>query len=246
HSEKGGQVFRVATQVADWLAQGGDLMTSVRPLAYVAEDAVVLYPRVSGAPFYERLLRPDRGVARWLRRAGAALRALHHLPPAAAGPLRILDFAAEIREIERETAHVPALLPPVGATIRALLDRAQELHARLPQEPPTFTHRDFKCEHLLVAPRSLTLIDFDRCAYAQEGLEEAQAQFLGGYVPDKERLVRARLYEAVELAHMTVLRARLFERHAAGRIEGLIGRAQTVVGRLQLTLGAPGSVVNRE
>jgi len=267
HSEKGGQVFRVATQVADWLAQGGDLMTTVRPLAYVAEDAVVLYPRVSGAPFYERLLRPDRGVARWLRRAGAALRALHHLPPAAAGPLRILDFAAEIREIERETAHVPALLPPVGATIRALLDRAQELHARLPQEPPTFTHRDFKCEHLLVAPRSLTLIDFDRCAFAdpafdlgklladlhwwftaydQEGLEEAQAQFLGGYVPDKERLVRARLYEAVELAHMTVLRARLFERHAAGRIEGLIGRAQTVVGRLQLTLGAPGSVVNRE
>ena len=186
---------------------------------------------------------------------------------AAAGPLRILDFAAEIREIERETAHVPPLLPAVGAAIRALLDRAQELHARLPQEPPTFTHRDFKCEHLLLAPRSLTLIDFDRCAFAdpafdlgklladlhwwftaydQEGLEEAQAQFLGGYVPDKERLVRSRLYEAVELAHMTVLRARLFERHAAGRIEGLIGRAQSVVSRLQLTLGAPGPVVNRE
>src|SRR5439155_323622 len=119
HSEKGGQVFRVATQVADWLAQGGDLMTSVRPLAYVAEDAVVLYPRVSGAPFYERLRRPGQGVARWLRRAGAALRALHNLPPAAAGPLRIPDFAAEIRGIERETAHARALLPRVGAAVGA-------------------------------------------------------------------------------------------------------------------------------
>jgi aminoglycoside phosphotransferase (APT) family kinase protein len=265
HSEKGGQVFRAATQAADWLAQHGQPVTPVRPLAYVAEDLAVLYPRVSGAPLSERLRRPGRGAGRWLGRVGAALQALHRLPPAAAGPLRTLDFAAELREIEREVAHVAALLPGVGTAIRAGLDRARDLHARLPQEPPTFAHRDFKCEHLLAAPDSLTLIDFDRCAFAdpafdlgklladlrwwfstwdQAGLEQAQAQFLAGYAPGTDRLIRARLWEAVELVHMTVLRARLFERHAASRTERLIGRAGALVRKLEVTLGASGSGVS--
>ena len=263
HSEKGARVFRVATQVAEWLAEHGEDVTSVRPLAYVAEDAVVLYPRVFGAPLSERLRRPGRGVARRLERAGAALHALHHLPQAVAGPLKVVDFAAEIREVKRDIAHVPALLPSVGAVIGEFLDRALELHQGLPQEPPTFTHRDFKCEHLLVTPGGLTLIDLDICAltdpafdvgkfladlqwwfaaYDQEGLEQAQERFLVGYAPGapEERLVRARLYEAVELVKMTVLRARLFEHHAACRTERLIGRAQAVMNNLQLTLGLPG------
>ncbi len=269
HNEKGARVFRVATQVAEWLAEYGRGVTSVRPLAYLAEDAAVLYPRVLGTPLSERLRRPGQGVARRLELAGAALHALHRLPQAVAGPLKVLDFAAEIREVERDIAHVAALLPSVSAVIRELLDRAQELHQGLPQEPPTFTHRDFKCEHLLVTPSGLTLIDFDICAltdpafdvgkfladlqwwfaaYGQEGLEQAQEQFLAGYAPGapEERLVRARLYEAVELVKMTVLRARLFEHHAACRTERLIGRAQAVMNNVQLTLGLPGPLVNRK
>jgi len=269
HSEKGERVFRVATQVAEWLAEHGEGVMPVRPLAYVAEDVVVLSPQVFGAPLSERLHRPGQGVTRCLASAGAALHALHHLPQAVAGPLPRYDFAAEIREVERDSAHVPALLPSVGAAIRAILDRAQELHERLPQEPPTFTHRDFKCEHLLVAPGGLAVIDFDRCAladpafdvgkfladlqwwftaYDQDGLEQAQEQFIAGYAPGEpaERLVRARLYEAVELVQMTVLRARLFEQHAACRTERLIGRAQAVMNNLQLILGLPGPVVNQE
>src|SRR5438132_1571120 len=221
------------------------------------------------APRAARLRAPRQAVTRALARAGAALHALHHLPQAVAGPLPRYDFAAEIREVERDSAHVPALLPSVGAAIRAILDRAQELHERLPQEPPTFTHRDFKCEHLLVTPGGLTLIDFDRCAladpafdvgkfladlqwwftaYGQDGLEQAQEQFITGYAPGEpaERLLRARLYEAVELVQMTVLRARLFEQDAVCRTERLIGRAQAVINNLQRALGLPGPVVNRK
>ena len=121
----------------------------------------------------------------------------------------------------------------------------------------------------MVAPGSLALIDFDRCAladpafdvgkfladlqwwftaYDQDGLEQAQEQFIAGYAHGEpaERLVRARLYEAVELVQMTVLRARLFEQHAACRTERLIGRAQAVMNNLQLILGLPGPVVNQE
>ena len=269
HSEKGERVFRVATQAAEWLAEHGESVTSVRPLAYVTEDVVVLSPQVFGAPLSERLHRPGQDVAWCLGRAGAALHALHHLPQAVAGPLQRYDFAAEIREVERDIAHVPALLPSEGAAIGELLDRARELHERLPQEPPTFTHRDFKCEHLLVTPGGLTLIDFDRCALAdpafdvgkfladlqwlftahrQDGLEQAQEQFIAGYAPGEppERLLRARLYEAVELVQMTVLRARLFEQDAACRTERLIGRAQAVMNKLQHALGLPRPVVNRK
>jgi len=268
-SEKGVRVFRVATQVAEWLAEHGEGVTSVRPLAYVAEDGIILYPRVSGAPLSEHLRRPRRGVGRCLARAGAALHALHHLPEAVAGPLQVHEFAAEIREVERDIAHVTALFPSAGAAIGELLDRARELYEWLPQEPPTFTHRDFKCEHLLVAPGRLTLIDFDICAFAdpafdvgkfladlqwwfaaygQEGLEQVQEQFLAGDSPGapEERLIRARLYEAVELVKMTVLRARLFEHHSADRTERLIGRAQAVMNNLQLALGLPGPLISRK
>ncbi len=260
-SEKGGRLFRVATQVAEWLAEHGEGVTSVRPLTYVAEDAVVLYPRVFGAPLSERLRRCGQGVVRCLERAGAALHALHHLPQVVADPLQPHDFAAEVSEIVRECAHIPLLLPSVGAAIDALLDRARELHERLPQEPPTFTHGDFKSEHVWVSRGRLTLIDLDTChsadpaldvgkfladlqlwhiTYDQPGLEQAQERFLAGYAPGApgERLVRARLYEAVELVKLT-RRVPLSDHDWAPRTARLIRRAQTVLNDLELTVGLP-------
>ena len=153
------------------------------------------------------------------------------------------------------------LLPSVGAAIDALLDRAQELHERLPQEPPTFTHRDFKSAHVWITPGGPTLIDFDSsdladpaqdvgnfladlqlryAGYNQPGLQHAQERFLAGYAPGapEERLMRARLYEAVELVKMT-RHLRPFNRDWASRTEQLIRRAQAVLSDLELTLGLP-------
>src|SRR3989441_240177 len=259
--EEGARAFGVARHVADWLAEHGEGVTSVRPLAYVAEDGVVLYPELSGAPLSEHLRRPSQGVARFLERAGAALHALHHLPHAVAGWLQPHDFAAEVSKKARHTDHIRMLLPSVGAAIDALLDRAREVHERLPQEPPTFTHRDFKSTHVWITPGGQTLIDFDSsdladpaqdvgnfladlqlryAAHNQPGLEHAQERFLAGYAPSapEERLVRARLYEAVELVKMT-RHLRPFNRDWASRTEQLIRRAQAVLNDLELTLGLP-------
>ena len=260
--EDGARAFRVAGRAADWLAEHGEGVTAVRPLAYVAEDAVVLYPRVVGAPLSERLQRPGAGVAECLERAGAALHALHHLPPAVAGPLKLHDFAAEVSEIAREASdHIPALLPSVGPAIEGLLARAGELHERLSQEPPTFTHGDFKSEHIWAGPGGFTLIDFDGCrladpaydvgkfladlqlwftAYDQEGLEQVQEHFLAGYAPraPQERLLRARLYEAVQLVKIA-RRVPLFDRDWAALTKQVIRRAQAVMNDLELTLGLP-------
>src|SRR5437870_1857706 len=260
--EEGARVFRVATQVGKWLAQHGQGVTSVRPLANVAEDGVVLYPGLSGVPLSDQLRRPGQGVARCLQRTGAALHALHHLPPTVAGPLHLHDFAAEVSKIARASDHISVLLPSVGAVIGALLDRARELHDRLPQEPPTFTHGDFKSDHVWAVPGGLTLIDFDsseladpaldigkflahlqlsHLTYDQPGLEQAQKRFLVGYAPDapQERLVRARLYEAVELVKITARRVRLFDHDWESRTEQVIRRAQAVLNDLELTLGLP-------
>jgi len=259
--EEGAWAFRVARHVADWLAEHGKGVTAMRPLAYVAEDRVVLYPELSGAPLSEHLRHPSQGVAQCLERAGAALHALHHPPEAVVGPLQPHDFAAEVSKKARHSDHIRMLLPSVGAAIDALLDRAQELHERLPQEPPTFTHRDFKSAHVWITPGGPTLIDFDSsdladpaqdvgnfladlqlryAGYNQPGLQHAQERFLAGYAPGapEERLMRARLYEAVELVKMT-RHLRPFNRDWASRTEQLIRRAQAVLSDLELTLGLP-------
>ena len=268
HSDKGARVFRLASQVANWLDSHGQGVGSVQPLAHLVEDGVVLYPRVLGTPLSKLLRRVGRGVAWRLERAGAALHVLHRLPHELVGPLKVVDFAGQMSEVERDTAHVPALIPSVGMEIAELLDRARELHQTLPQEPPTFTQRDFKCEHLLVNPGGLTLLDLDICALTdpafdigkfladlrwwfvtreQAGLEQLQQRFLAGYAPGapQGRLLRARLHEAIELIKMTILRARLLEPHGESLIEHLIGRAQTVMNNLETTLGLSSKVENR-
>jgi len=262
--EDGAHVFHRATQAREWLAQHGEGVTSVQPLAYVAEDGVVLYPGLSGSPLSEHLRSPNRRVGQCFERVGAALHALHHLHQEAAGPLQLHDFAAEVSEIARASEHIPVLLPSVGAMIDALLDRARELHQWLPHEPPTFTHGDFKSDHVWVTPGGPTLIDFDsshladpaldvgkfladlqlwHLTYEQPGLEQAQERFLVGYAPGAptERLVRARLYETVELVKITARRVRLFDDDWASRTQQLIHRAQAVMNDLERRLGLPGT-----
>src|SRR5207302_603464 len=74
----------------------------------------------------------------------------------------------------------------------------------------------------------------------QAGLEKPE-NFLAGYasgVP-KERLMRARLYEATGLIKCAVRRVQLFEHDWASRVAGLVERSQVALNDLQLSLGMP-------
>src|SRR5207245_8306342 len=127
------------------------------------------------------------------------------------------------------------LLPSVHTPSSAPTARPQALHARLPAEPPLFTHGDFKSEHVWATPGGPTLIDFDTCrlgdpaldvgkflahlrlwhlAHDQAGLTRVQERFLAGYAPGapEARLLRARLWEAVELVKITARRVPRFDR----------------------------------
>jgi len=258
----GARVFHVARQAAEWLAQQVGFAAAARALAYVAKDRVVLYPGLCGVPLSKALWRRAHSTAHWLERAGTALCALHLLPPAVAGPLPTHDFEAEVGQTARAGAHIQVLLPPAGAAIDALLERARALHGRLPQEPSTFTHGDFKPEHVWRGPSGLTLLDFDssQCGdpaldigkflahlqlwhvlNEQAGLERAQERFLAGYAGRMAdgRLLRARLYQAVELVKITARRVHLFDSHWLSHTERLITCADRVINDLESMFDRP-------
>ena len=247
--EDGARAQRIAMQLGDWLTIWGSSVSAVRPLAYTAADASVLYPDVAGVPLSEHLRRSTCAMAGWLEQAATALQVLHRAPPTLTGELTPHDLTAEIKAIARASEHVHALLPHVGATIDALLHRVYDAYARLPAESPACVHGDFKADHLWVTPTGLTLIDFDTCRLADPALdvgkfladlcwwydtlhrsdvEQAQAHFLEAYargVP-RARLLRARLYEVIVLIKITVRRVPLFDRDWISRTERLIGRAE--------------------
>jgi len=106
-----------------------------------------------------------------------------------------------------------------------------------------------------------TLIDFDTCHLAdpaldvgkflahlqlwhvthdQPGLEQAQERFLLGYAPGAPdgRLLRARLYEAVELVKIA-RRVPLFDHDWVSLTKQAIRRAHAVMNDLERILGLP-------
>jgi aminoglycoside phosphotransferase (APT) family kinase protein len=137
------------------------------------------------------------------------------------------------------------------------VDRAEENYSRLPQEKPTFTHADFKSDHLLTTPQGLTLIDFDTCTLTDpaldlgkfladlewwftsrgiSGVEEAQAELLKGYSAGKQsdqtiqkRLERAKLFHVLILVKIVARRVPIYKKEWASRTERLIKRAGEVL-----------------
>jgi hypothetical protein len=255
NSDKGARTFKVATRISEWLTEQNNGISAVRPLAYIAAEGLVLYPRVVGTPLSELLRKPGSATDAQLRAAGAAIRALHQTPESLI-ELQPHSFAKELKGIISASDHVRPLLPATNSIIASLIERARVLHDQLPQEPPSFAYGDFKADHLWITPAGMTLIDFDTCylsdpaidlgkfladlqwwydGYDLANVEAAQEQFLAGYgATTPDRLARARLYEALVLTKTTVRRVKLFDRDWAARTERLIGRASAVLDRLAL------------
>jgi hypothetical protein len=238
----------IIQQAADWLAGATTGLRALRPLTYVAADQVMLYPWTAGEPLSQQLGKANRNVAAPLHQTGLALRTLHELPTSSLAGLPTHDFASEIKQIVRTCEQIQLLLPRVGATIHALLERAQAHYDRLPQEAPTFVHGDYKADHVLVTPDHLTLIDFDSCALADPAydigkfladlawwhadgscvaLTEAQGSFLAGYglKPAHPRLRRALLWAVLIGIKIAAHRIPLFQADWAARTTAMIEQA---------------------
>lgn len=257
------RAWRVAVGVADRLAGAAAPLRAARPLVALADDAVVLYPRVVGTPLSRQLARQHAQAGQHLRVIGGGLRQLHGDPGALAADLERRSFATEVKKVASACEHIHTLLPECGRRIAAMLDRAHELHGELAQEPATFVYGDLKADHAWVTRGGLVLIDFDTCYVADpaldagkfladlqwwhdrhgpSGLVEAQTHFLDAYRAPAERLLRARIYEALILLKITAHRVRLFERDWPQRTARLIDRAEAVLGRAERQIRRPARV----
>jgi hypothetical protein len=254
------QAFRVARRVADWLERTGEPVGAARPLAHLPILDVLLYPFVPGRQLAAGLGRGDGAVlAERLVRAGMILRALHDAPAELAEGLPTSSFDDAAKEVHKAAGHIRFLLPATGASLEEVLGRAGKLHARLPAEADVFTHADYKADHLLAMPGRLTVIDFDTCALADPALDlgklvadlrfwafkgravdpdAARARLLDGYGPaDGPRLLRARLYEALVLAKLTVRRVSVADPDFAGRTAALFDRCGGLLDDLEREVG---------
>jgi hypothetical protein len=259
NSNKGARAFHVASTVAEWLDEQQANIGAVRPLTYIPAEGVALYPCVTGTPLSYLLRDGGSASVGWLRQAGAALAALHRTPESLV-ELQPHSFAKEVKSIASASEHIHTLLPATGDRITDLLERAQALYERLPQEPPAFAYGDFKADHLwLREDGGLTLIDFDTCyhfdqaidlgkfladihwwfdGYGLDGVPEAQEQFLAGYGPlTTERLLNARLYEALVLTKTTARRVKLFDSDWAERTTRLIATVDRLLQELEQPVG---------
>jgi Ser/Thr protein kinase RdoA (MazF antagonist) len=260
----GARACHVGTAMAQLLSQPSQLDGgALRAPSYLPDDEVVLWPAVAGAPLSWWLRRNRQGAADRLQEAGALLRAVHDAPRESAPAVAKASDALEdeLVTIGRTSAHIAALLPPVSARLADLLAYGRDRLARLPGEPPTLVHGDFKADHVLAGPRGLTLIDFDRCAWSDPALDLAKfladlrwwsllsggpdsadmwgVRFLQGYGPcPAERLSRARLLEPLLLLRLAARRPRLHDPRWSALTSALVGSAERLAAQPAVLEGA--------
>jgi thiamine kinase-like enzyme len=257
------RAFGVASRVVDWVEFNNMGLQGNRPEAISEKDAVIFYPHAPGIPLSRQLHRSRRWLAQQLHIIGKGLAILHNGPEALQSDLKQNDFSKEAKVVKRANEHIQILLPDTYQKILEVIDRAEERYTGLPQEQPTFTHADFKSDHLLTTPQGLTLIDFDTCTLTDpaldlgkfladlewwftlrgiSGVEEAQAELLKGYSTGKEfdqtvydRLQRAKLFHVLILVKIVARRVPIYKKEWASRTEKLIKRAAKVLDKAVAT-----------
>jgi hypothetical protein len=251
------KAFGIANRVVDWLDANPQGLQGVRPRAMSPEDGVIFYPHAPGIPLSHQLNRSPRWLSAQLQTIGRGLAHLHSGPESLQDDLKQNTFSKEAKVVKRASEHIQVLLPETHNKIIEIVEKAEGGYSHLPQEDPTFTHADFKSDHLLTTPGGLTLIDFDTCTLTDpaldlgkfladlewwftskgiSGVEGAQAELLKGYVGDgkrdqklDDRLRRARFFHVLILVKIVARRVPIFRKEWATRTSRLIERAARVL-----------------
>ena len=251
------RAFGIASRVVDWLDANPMGLHGNRPRAMSQNDAVIFYPHADGIPLSRQLHRSHRWLATQLHIIGRGLAILHNGPETLQADLKQNNFTNEARVVRRASEHIQVLLPDTYQKILEIVDRAEEHYSSLPQENPTFTHADFKSDHLLTTPQGLTLIDFDTCTLTDpaldigkfladlewwftrtkiSGVEAAQGELLKGYSEGREsdqavheRLERAKLFHVLILVKIVVRRVPIYKREWSAMTSRIIDQAAKVL-----------------
>ena len=247
------RAFGIANRVVDWLDANPQGLQGNRPEAMSQEDCAILYPHAPGIPLSHQLDRSTRWLTSQLQTIGRALATMHSGPESLQAGLKENSFTNEAKVVKRASEHIQALLPETYDKIIMILDTLQTHYTDLPQEKPTFTHSDFKADHLLCTPHGLTLIDLDTCTLTDpaldlgkfladlewwferegiSGIEETHAALIKGYQDElvgnsviNERLRRAKLFHVLILVKIVARRVPLYKKEWTAMTAHLVERA---------------------
>ena len=262
NAQDSARAFGIANRVVDWLDASNPGLQGNRPEAMSQEDGVIFYPHAPGIPLSHQLKRSRRWLSAQLQIIGRGLFTLHSGPETLQSELKQNTFTREAKVVRRASEHIQVLLPETHSKILEILDKLEGYYSNLPQENPTFTHSDFKADHLLTTPQGLTLIDFDTCTLTDpaldigkfladlewwftlqgiSGVEEAHAELLKGYLGEgasdqtiHERVARARLFHILILVKIVVRRVPIFRKDWATMTVRMIERAAQVLHQTKL------------
>ena len=171
NAQDAAKAFGIANRVVDWLAANDHGLQGNRPQAMSQENGVIFYPHAPGIPLSHQLHRSRRWLAAQLQIIGRGLATLHNGPETLQSELKQNTFTNEVKVVKRASEHIQVLLPETHDNILEILDKLEMYYSNLPQEKPTFTHSNFKADHLLCTPQGLTLIDFDTCKLTDPALD---------------------------------------------------------------------------
>lgn len=176
HDDSGRRAVEASHTVARALSRGSAAACTARAAGYSQSHRLVLWAGQGGVP----LSRVVCGEGPWaldrlahVRRAGAALRAVHEGAMGRTGAVREArsDPAAEAAATRRAVEHVTTLAPRAGARLDALLVDAVTRLGDLPDEAGHLVHGDYKGDNLLVDGDRLVLLDFDRVSAGDPALD---------------------------------------------------------------------------
>ena len=161
--DTGRRAVDAASRAATALAAGVDGVSAGTSGGgvYVLRDRAALWPEVTGTSLADVIVVSGPAATGAVRAAGRALRLVHDAPPGEELPDQ-LDALAQAGQTLRTAQLVDALLPAVGLCLRVEVGLVLDVLSRLPAEPPTMTHGDFKCDNLVVNGSRVHLLDFDR------------------------------------------------------------------------------------
>lgn len=174
--DSGARAVPVAEFLGRVLARRCQDALVAEPVGYSGDDSAALWWAASGQPLSRVISRPTSGQARAVERAGRVLRALHDCPSTEGvdPALELIgwhDAPTEAASTLRAGEHIAALLAPVGRTYEAAVGEVMDGLDRLPKEPATFCHGDFKTDNLLVHKGALRILDLDRACWADPAVD---------------------------------------------------------------------------
>ena len=152
---------------------------AVEPIGWAPEDSAALWWAAPGRSLSRLVTERPGGLSSVTANVGRALRAVHDVDASQAAPRSphgrtgtpLRDATAEARAVLNTAVHIPTLLPDVGLVFAALLSEVLERLDRMPSEPLSLAHGDFKCDNILIDAGAPRILDLDRVCSAEPALD---------------------------------------------------------------------------